>query len=70
MDIEKLTERSKGFLQAAQGLAQRRGHQRLMPEHLLKALLEDTEGLAANLIRSAGGNPDLATVAVDAALDK
>ena len=70
MDIEKLTERSKGFLQAAQGLAQRRGHQRLMPEHLLKTLLEDTEGLAANLIRSAGGNPDLATVAVDAALDK
>ncbi len=70
MDVEKLTERSKGFLQAAQGLAQRRGHQRLMPEHLLKTLLEDQEGLASNLIRSAGGNPDLANVAVDAALDK
>jgi ATP-dependent Clp protease ATP-binding subunit ClpB len=70
MDIEKLTERSKGFLQAAQGLAQRRGHQRLMPEHLLKTLLDDKEGLAANLIRSAGGNPELALVAAEAALDK
>ena len=70
MDIEKLTERSKGFLQAAQGLAQRRGHQRLMPEHLLKILLDDDEGLAANLIRGAGGNPDLAKVAAEAALDK
>jgi len=70
MDIEKFTERSKGFIQAAQGLALRRGHQRLMPEHLLKILLDDKEGLAANLIRSAGGQPELALAAVEAALDK
>ncbi|HVJ54100.1 MAG TPA: ATP-dependent chaperone ClpB [Aliidongia sp.] len=70
MDIEKLTDRSKGFLQAAQGLAQRSGHQRLTPEHLLKILLDDEEGLAANLIRSAGGQPELALAAAEAALAK
>ncbi|HWK47115.1 MAG TPA: ATP-dependent chaperone ClpB [Stellaceae bacterium] len=70
MDIEKFTERSKGFLQAAQGLAQRLAHQRLMPEHLLKVLLDDKEGLAANLIRSAGADPAAALIAVDAALGK
>ncbi|HTH98968.1 MAG TPA: ATP-dependent chaperone ClpB [Stellaceae bacterium] len=70
MDIEKFTDRSKGFLQAAQGLAQRQGHQRLMPEHLLKILLDDEEGLASNLIRSAGGNPDMARGSVEAALTK
>jgi ATP-dependent Clp protease ATP-binding subunit ClpB len=70
MDIEKFTERSKGFIQAAQGSALRRGHQRLMPDHLLKTLLDDKEGLAANLIRSAGGQPELALAAVEAALDK
>src|SRR5271156_1570197 len=70
MDIEKFTERSKGFIQAAQGLALRRGHQRLVPEHLLKTLLEDNEGLAANLIRAAGGNDQLASASVDAAIDK
>ena len=57
MDIDKYTERSKGFIQSAQGLALRSGHQRLMPEHLLKILLEDKEGLCANLIRAAGGDP-------------
>src|SRR5579862_8165971 len=70
MDIEKFTDRSKGFLQAAQGLALRRGHQRLMPEHLLKTLLEDEEGLAGNLIQAAGGNPALASHGADAALEK
>jgi ATP-dependent Clp protease ATP-binding subunit ClpB len=70
MDIEKFTERSKGFIQAAQGLALRRGHQRLTPEHLLKTLLDDKEGLAANLIRASGGQPELALAAVDTALDK
>ncbi|HLZ64802.1 MAG TPA: ATP-dependent chaperone ClpB [Aliidongia sp.] len=70
MNIEKFTERSQGFIQAAQGLAQRRNHQRLMPEHLLKTLLDDNEGLAANLIRSAGGDPAAALRAVEAALDK
>ena len=57
MDFEKYTERSKGFVQAAQDLAQRRGHQQITPEHLLKVLLDDKEGLAANLIRAAGGDP-------------
>ena len=57
MDMEKYTERSKGFVQSAQGLALRSGHQRLTPEHLLKVLLEDKEGLCANLIRAAGGDP-------------
>ncbi|MBP2299991.1 ATP-dependent chaperone ClpB [Azospirillum picis] len=70
MDFEKYTERSRGFVQSAQTLAVRRGHQRLTPEHLLKTLLDDKEGLAANLIRSAGGDPKAALAAVDADLDK
>ena len=70
MDLEKYTDRAKGFLQSAQTLAVSRGHQRLTPEHLLKVLLEDPEGLCANLIRAAGGDPKAALSAVDAALDK
>jgi len=70
MDFEKYTERSRGFVQAAQTLALRRGHQRLTPEHLLKTLLDDKEGLAANLIRAAGGDPAAALSGVDAELDK
>uniref|UniRef100_UPI0005B2D1A9 Clp protease N-terminal domain-containing protein n=1 Tax=Methylobacterium sp. B34 TaxID=95563 RepID=UPI0005B2D1A9 len=70
MDFEQYTERSRGFIQAAQTLAVRRGHQRLTPEHLLKTLLDDKEGLAANLIRTAGGDPQAALSAVDAELDK
>jgi ATP-dependent Clp protease ATP-binding subunit ClpB len=70
MDLEKYTERSKGFLQAAQGLALRSGHQRLTPEHLLKVLLEDKEGLCANLIRAAGGDPQIVMAGVDAELAK
>ncbi|MCR6632976.1 MAG: AAA family ATPase [Magnetospirillum sp.] len=70
MDFEKYTERSKGFIQSAQTLAVRRGHQRLLPEHLLKVLLDDREGLAANLMRAAGGDPKKALAAVDAELDK
>ncbi|WP_029010641.1 ATP-dependent chaperone ClpB [Azospirillum halopraeferens] len=70
MDFEKYTERSRGFVQAAQTLALRRGHQRLTPEHLLKTLLDDKEGLAANLIRAAGGDPARALAAVEAELDK
>ena len=58
MDFDKFTERSRGFVQAAQGLAAARGHQRFTPEHLLKVLLDDSEGLAANLIRAAGGRPE------------
>jgi len=70
MDIEKYTDRAKGFLQSAQGLALRSGHQRLMPEHLLKVMLEDPEGLCSNLIRAAGGDPKAALAAVDDALGK
>ncbi|MDF2097372.1 ATP-dependent chaperone ClpB [Aquibaculum arenosum] len=70
MDFEKYSERSRGFLQSAQGLALRRGHQRLTPEHLLKVLLDDKEGLAANLIRAAGGDGAKALSAVEAALER
>jgi ATP-dependent Clp protease ATP-binding subunit ClpB len=70
MNYEKFTERTKGFLEAAQGLALRSNHQRLVPEHLLKVLLDDKEGLAANLIRAAGGDPAKALAAVEADLAK
>ncbi|WP_299694453.1 ATP-dependent chaperone ClpB [uncultured Tateyamaria sp.] len=56
MDLSKFTERSRGFVQAAQTIATRESHQRLLPEHLLKALLDDDQGLAANLITRAGGD--------------
>ena len=55
MNLEKFTERSRGFLNAAQTIAMRESHQRLVPEHLLKALMDDPEGLAANLVTRAGG---------------
>lgn len=70
MDFKNYTERAQGFIQAAQGAAVRAGHQQLTPEHLLKALLEDQEGMAANLIASAGGNAKTAEAGVDAALRK
>ena len=70
MNLEKYTDRAKGFLQSAQTVAIRLNHQRITPEHILKALLEDEQGMAAGLIRAAGGNPDLATSEVDAALAK
>ena len=70
MDFENYTDRSKGFIQSAQTLALRRGHQRLLPEHLLKVLLDDKEGLAANLMRASGGDPDKALKAVDAEMDR
>ena len=70
MDVERYTERSRGFVQAAQSLALRSNHQRLTPEHLLKVLLDDREGLAANLIRAAGGDPARALAATEAALAK
>ena len=57
MNLEKFTERSRGFIQAAQTIAMRENHQRLAPEHLLKAVMDDDQGLAANLIRRAGGEP-------------
>ena len=70
MNLEKYTDRAKGFLQAAQTVAIRLNHQRITTEHILKALLEDEQGMAAGLIRAAGGNPDLAASEVDAALAK
>ena len=70
MDFEKFTERCKGFIQSAQTLALRSGHQRLTPEHLAQVLLADKEGLAANLIRAAGGDPVKALKGVEAELGK
>jgi len=70
MEFDKYTERSKGFIQSAQGLALRSGHQRLTPEHLLKILLDDKEGLCSNLIRAAGGDPQVVLSAVEAELDR
>jgi ATP-dependent Clp protease ATP-binding subunit ClpB len=70
MDFEKYTDRSRGFVQSAQSLAQREGHQQFAPEHLLKVLLDDPEGLAAGLIDRAGGNSRAALAAVEAALAK
>ncbi|MFN4157177.1 MAG: ATP-dependent chaperone ClpB [Gemmobacter sp.] len=70
MNLEKFTERSRGFLQAAQTIAMRESHQRLAPEHLLKALMDDDQGLAANLIRRAGGEPARVTEALDAAMSR
>ncbi|NKC29907.1 ATP-dependent chaperone ClpB [Falsiroseomonas selenitidurans] len=66
MDIEKFTDRARGFLQAAQTIAIRDYHQRVTPEHLLKALLDDEQGAAAGLIRAAGGDPAVAKQSVDA----
>ncbi|MGI9394724.1 MAG: Clp protease N-terminal domain-containing protein, partial [Boseongicola sp.] len=70
MDLEKFTERSRGFLQAAQTIAMRESHQRLAPEHLLKALMDDDQGLSANLIKSAGGAPERVREAVDLSVSK
>ena len=70
MDFEKFSERARGFVQAAQTIAIRESNQRFLPEHLLKALLDDDQGLAANLISRAGGDPKAALAAVDAALAK
>lgn len=70
MDFEKFTERSRGFVQSAQGLAMRENHQQFTPEHLLKVLLDDEEGLAANLITASGGEPRKALADVEAALAK
>src|ERR1700678_1557981 len=68
MNIEKYTDRSRGFIQSAQSLAQREGHQQFSTDHLLKVLLDDPEGLAAGLIDRAGGNSRAALQATEAAL--
>jgi ATP-dependent Clp protease ATP-binding subunit ClpB len=70
MNFERYTERARGFVQAAQSLALREGNQQFTPEHLLKVLLDDPEGLAASLIERAGGQPRQALRNVEAALAK
>jgi ATP-dependent Clp protease ATP-binding subunit ClpB len=70
MDVEKFTERARGFMQSAQGLALRSNHQQFMPEHLLKVLIDDEEGLAARLIAAAGGKPEQVREQVERALAK
>jgi len=70
MNLEKFTDRAKGFLQSAQTVAIRMNHQRIAPEHLLKALLEDEQGMAAGLIQAAGGDAKRATSETDLALSK
>ncbi|MFC3613832.1 ATP-dependent chaperone ClpB [Lutimaribacter marinistellae] len=70
MDLSKFTERARGHIQAAQTIAMREGHQRLVPEHILKALLDDDQGLASNLIARAGGNPARVAETLAGALSK
>ncbi|KQN71199.1 ATP-dependent chaperone ClpB [Sphingomonas sp. Leaf62] len=70
MNLEKFTDRAKGFLQAAQTVAIRNSHQRMTPEHILKALLDDEQGMAAGLITAAGGDARRAIAEIDAALAK
>ncbi len=70
MNLEKFTDRAKGFLQAAQTVAIRSSHQRMTPEHILKALLDDEQGMAAGLITAAGGDARRAIADIDAALAK
>ncbi len=70
MNLERFTDRAKGFLQSAQTVAIRNNNQQIAPEHILKALLEDEQGMAAGLIAAAGGDARRATVETDAALAK
>jgi ATP-dependent Clp protease ATP-binding subunit ClpB len=70
MNIEKYTERSRGFIQSAQSLATRENHQQFAPEHLLKVLLDDNEGMAAGLINRSGGDSRKALIATELALSK
>ncbi len=70
MNMEKFTERARGFIQSAQAMALREGHQRFAPEHILKVLLDDQEGLASGLIDKAGGKSRDALQLVETALSK
>ena len=70
MDLSKFTERSRGFIQAAQTIAIRESHQKLAPEHILKALMDDPEGMASNLIKRAGGEPARVVQVLDLSLGK
>ena len=70
MDLSKFTERSRGFLQAAQTIAMRENHQKLAPEHVLKALMDDDQGQASTLVTRANGKPERVVQALDLALGK
>jgi ATP-dependent Clp protease ATP-binding subunit ClpB len=70
MDFEKFSEKLRALLQKAQTLAARSKHQSLEPEHLLKVMLEDEDGLTGRLVKSAGGNPALLKKDVETALSK
>ncbi len=70
MDLTKFTERARGFVQAAQTIALRENHQRLAPEHILKALMDDDQGLASNLIQRSGGAPARVVEALEATIAK
>src|ERR1700733_13320975 len=70
MDIEKFTERARGFIQSAQGLALRSHNQAIDPLHMLKVLMDDEEGLASRLIAAAGGRPDMVRQETEIALGK
>ena len=70
MNLDKFTDRARGFIQAAQTIALRENHQRFLPEHILKAQLDDKEGMAAGLIARAGGDPNVALAEAEAALAK
>ena len=70
MNFERYTDRAKGFVQSAQNLALREGHQQFATEHLLKVLLDDPEGLAAGLVDRAGGRARDALAAAERALSK
>src|SRR5687767_1787942 len=70
MNLDKFTDRARGFLQAAQTVALRMNHQRIAPVHLLKALLEDEQGMASGLIARAGGSAEAARRETDEALAK
>ncbi|RFU13846.1 ATP-dependent chaperone ClpB [Rhodobacteraceae bacterium W635] len=70
MNLEKFTDRARGFLQTAQTIAQREDHQKLVPEHLLKALLDDDQGMAATLITRAGGDAGRVAESLELSLAK
>ena len=70
MKLDKYTDRSQGFLQEAEKLASRHNHQFITPAHLLKVMLDDNEGMAANLISQAGANPQNVKSEVELELSK
>ena len=70
MNFERFTEKARGIVQAAQGLALRMNHQRFTPEHVLSALINDREGLAARLVTNAGGNATALKKSIEAELEK